>query len=52
MTLEESEKKTIIKAIQHFSGNVIAAGEYLSLSKSAIYRRLEKLGVDPKNLEL
>ena len=51
MTLEESEKKTIIKAIQHFSGNVIAAGEYLSLSKSAIYRRLEKLGVDPKNLE-
>jgi len=51
MTLEESEKRTIIKAIQHFSGNVIAAGEFLGLSKSAIYRRLEKLDVDPKKLE-
>ncbi len=51
MTLEESEKRTIIRAIQHFSGNVIAAGEYLSLSKSAIYRRLEKFDVDPKKLE-
>ena len=51
MTLEESEKRTIIRAIEHFSGNVVAAGEYLGLSKSAIYRRLEKLGVDPKKLE-
>ncbi len=52
MTLEESEKRTIIRAIQHFSGNVITAGEYLGLSKSAIYRRLEKLEVDPKKLDL
>jgi len=51
MTLEESERRTIIRAIEHFSGNVITAGEYLGLSKSAIYRRLEKLGVDPKKLE-
>jgi len=51
ITLEESEKRTIIRAIEHFSGNVIAAGEYLGLSKSAIYRRLEKLNVDLKKLE-
>jgi DNA-binding NtrC family response regulator len=51
MTLEESEKKTIIAAIKHFQGNVIEAGDYLAMSKSAIYRRLEKFNIDPKNLE-
>jgi DNA-binding NtrC family response regulator len=51
MTLEESEKKTLITAIKHFKGNVIDAGDYLGMSKSAIYRRLEKFEIDPKNLE-
>ena len=52
MTLEESEKSALITAIKHFQGNVIEAGEYLGMSKSAIYRRLEKFSIDPKNLEL
>ncbi len=52
MTLDESEKRTLIAAIKHFQGNVIEAGEYLGMSKSAIYRRLEKFAIDPKNLEL
>jgi len=51
MTLEESEKRALITAIKHFQGNVIEAGDYLGMSKSAIYRRLEKFDIDPKNLE-
>lgn len=51
MTLDESEKRTLITAIKHFKGNVVEAGEYLGMSKSAIYRRLEKFEIDPKNLE-
>jgi DNA-binding NtrC family response regulator len=52
MTLDESEKRTLIAAIKHFKGNVIEAGDYLGMSKSAIYRRLEKFAIDPKSLEL
>jgi len=51
LTLEESEKRTLITAIKHYQGNVIEAGEFLGMSKSAIYRRLEKFAIDPKNLE-
>lgn len=51
MNLEEAEKRMIENAIQHFSGNVIAAGEFLGLSKSAIYRRLEKHGLSLKASE-
>ncbi|MBU2970916.1 sigma-54 dependent transcriptional regulator [Pseudoalteromonas sp. C2R02] len=51
MTLEESEKRTLVTAIKHYQGNVIEAGEFLGMSKSAIYRRLEKFAIDPKNLE-
>ncbi|KGJ89185.1 sigma-54-dependent transcriptional regulator [Colwellia psychrerythraea] len=50
MTLEESEKIALITAIKHFQGNVIEAGDYLGMSKSAIYRRLEKFSIDPRNL--
>ncbi|MBU2892214.1 sigma-54 dependent transcriptional regulator [Colwellia sp. D2M02] len=51
MTLEQSEKRTLLTAIKHFQGNVVEAGDYLGMSKSAIYRRLEKFAIDPKNLE-
>ena len=51
LTLDESEKRTLITAIKHYRGNVIEAGEFLGMSKSAIYRRLEKFDIDPKNLE-
>jgi len=51
LTLEESEKRTLITAIKHYQGNVIEAGEFLGISKSAIYRRLEKFAIDPKLLE-
>jgi len=51
MTLDQLEQKAIIKAIHHFKGNVVEAGEFLGLSKSAIYRRIEKYDLDLKNLD-
>jgi DNA-binding NtrC family response regulator len=50
MTLDEAEKRLLINAIHSFDGNVIAAGEFLGLTKSTIYRRLEKHNLDPKQL--
>ncbi|ATC96301.1 sigma-54-dependent transcriptional regulator [Pseudoalteromonas tunicata] len=49
--LEELEKQMILKAIAEFDGNVIAAGDFLGLSKSAIYRRIEKHQLDLKDLD-
>ena len=51
LPLDELEKQMILKAMTEFNGNVIAAGEFLGLSKSAIYRRIEKFGIDLKGSE-
>jgi len=48
MNLEQAEKLMINNALKHFDGNVIAAGEFLGLSKSAIYRRIEKFNISVK----
>jgi DNA-binding NtrC family response regulator len=48
MSLEDGERFVINNALTHFKGNVMLAGEYLNLSKSTIYRRLEKLGIELK----
>ena len=48
MSLEEGERRVLIAALRYFQGNVLKAAEYLKLSKSAMYRRLEKLGIDPR----
>ncbi|KZN63917.1 sigma-54-dependent transcriptional regulator [Pseudoalteromonas luteoviolacea] len=50
MSLEEAEQKLIIKAISHFDGHVVKAGEFLGLSKSAIYRRIEKFNIQMKEI--
>ncbi|KZN37955.1 hypothetical protein N480_14525 [Pseudoalteromonas luteoviolacea S2607] len=50
MSLEEAEQKLIIKAISHFDGHVVKAGEFLGLSKSAIYRRIEKFNIQVKEI--
>ncbi|MEM7483172.1 MAG: sigma-54 dependent transcriptional regulator [Acidobacteriota bacterium] len=42
MTLEEVEKVLIRKALDRSEGNVSQAAELLGLSRSALYRRLEK----------
>jgi DNA-binding NtrC family response regulator len=42
MTLEEVESLLVQKALARFEGNVSRAAEALGLSRSALYRRLEK----------
>ncbi|AOT08381.1 sigma-54-dependent transcriptional regulator [Pseudoalteromonas luteoviolacea] len=51
MSLEEAEQRLITQAINHFDGNVIKAGEFLGLSKSAIYRRIDKFSIQVKETQ-
>jgi len=44
MTLEEVEENLIKKALERYGGNVSQAASALGLSRSALYRRLEKHG--------
>ena len=43
MSLEEVERLLVRKAMDRFGGNVSHAARALGLSRSALYRRLEKL---------
>ncbi|MBV8515912.1 MAG: sigma-54-dependent Fis family transcriptional regulator [Acidobacteria bacterium] len=45
ITLDELEKKMIVKCMAHYDGNVSRAAEALGLSRAALYRRLEKYGI-------
>lgn len=45
MSLEEVEAFLIRKALQRFDGNVSRAAEALGLSRSALYRRLQRYGL-------
>jgi DNA-binding NtrC family response regulator len=45
MTLEEMERATIQKALSRYNGNVSQAAQALGLSRSALYRRIEKYGL-------
>ena len=45
MSLEEVEGVLIRKALSRFGGNVSRAAEALGLSRSALYRRMEKYGL-------
>ena len=46
MPLEEVERHMIRKALDRHGGNVSHAAEALGISRSALYRRLEKHGLD------
>jgi DNA-binding NtrC family response regulator len=46
MTLEDAERLLIQKALDKAQGNVSLAAEDLGLSRSALYRRLEKHGLN------
>jgi len=48
MTLEEVEEHLIKKALDRYGGNVSQAASALGLSRSALYRRLEKHGRPPE----
>lgn len=47
VTLDEMERQMILKALDHFSGHITNAAESLGISRSALYRRLEKYGIEP-----
>jgi DNA-binding NtrC family response regulator len=44
LKLEEAEEVLIRNALDRCGGNVQAAAEQLGLSRSALYRRMEKYG--------
>jgi len=46
MTVEEVEKTMILKSIAHHDGNLSRVAESLGLSRGALYRRLEKFGIE------
>ena len=46
MTLDEMERAMIRRCLAHFSGNITRAAEALGLSRAALYRRLEKHGIE------
>jgi len=45
MSLEDAERLLIKKALARFNGNVSHAADALGLSRSALYRRLERYGL-------
>jgi len=47
LPLEEVERVLIRKALDRFDGNVTQAAGFLGLSRSALYRRLEKFELSP-----
>ncbi|HYC61544.1 MAG TPA: sigma-54 dependent transcriptional regulator [Thermoanaerobaculia bacterium] len=42
ITLDEMEKRMIVKCMKHYEGNVSRVAEALGISRAALYRRLEK----------
>jgi len=45
MTLEEIEKKMILKTLDHFDNNITKVARSLGLSRAALYRRMEKFNI-------
>lgn len=45
MTLDQIEYAMIAQSLSHFSGNVSQAAKSLGLSRAALYRRIEKHGI-------
>ena len=45
ITLDELEKRMIVKCMTHFDGNISRVADALGLSRAALYRRLEKYGI-------
>jgi len=46
MTLEEIERRMIERCLEHYQGNLTRAAEALGLSRTALYRRLQKHGLE------
>jgi len=48
MTLDQMERAMITECMKHYDGNVTHVAEALGLSRAALYRRLEKYGLQGK----
>jgi transcriptional regulator of acetoin/glycerol metabolism len=46
MTLEQVEEMMVRNALSRFQGDISKAAEALGLSRGALYRRLEKYGIE------
>ncbi len=46
LTLDEIEKQAILQAISHYRGNLSLVAVELGISRGALYRRLEKYGIE------
>jgi DNA-binding NtrC family response regulator len=46
MTMDAAEESLLRTALKRFDGNVVKSARALGLSRSALYRRLEKFGLD------
>jgi DNA-binding NtrC family response regulator len=49
MTLDQMERAMIANCLSHYSGNLTRVAEALGLSRPALYRRLEKYGLQPRS---
>lgn len=47
MTLDEMEEAMVRKCLARFEGNITKVAEALGISRAALYRRLEKFGIEP-----
>jgi len=47
LSIEGVEKQAIINALIKTKGHVIEAGKILNMSKSSIYRKINKYDIDP-----
>ena len=45
LNLEQLERQTIEKAMKLSEGNISRAADYLGITRFALYRKLEKLGL-------
>jgi len=45
-TLDDIERHTILEAINSYHGNLLKVAQALGLSRGALYRRLDKHGID------
>ncbi|MFA6812907.1 MAG: sigma-54 dependent transcriptional regulator, partial [Bacteroidaceae bacterium] len=50
LTLEEIEKQTIFEALKKYSNNLSNVARALGISRTALYRRLEKYDIDIKHI--
>jgi len=48
MTLDALEKAMIERCLDHAAGNVTRAAESLGISRAALYRRIQKHGIEAK----